>query len=247
MAPTRIVVLIGAALVGLVTFAVSAFTLYNLGARAIPEPLSAGLPIALDVVGAVGAVAWITDRDLKVKAWGRGMALGALIGTLGGNGLEAAIAAGRIEVTLEMIVAIGAIIPLALWSVVHLIALMTSAKPSRQSKKSALDGRKETRESDLPSAPQPAPRASSSSLRGAPGVPGTEIAESSVTESDQPRRGSSREEIAAFMRAWRAAHAPEPGEAQLAYAQRENDAVRARYDVSRPTLTRARRLSREAS
>lgn len=135
---TRAAVYTGAALVGAATAVTSAVSLYRLAQYcAIDGWLAAALPIALDAGAVVGALAWITERG-QVRVWGRGIAVGALVASLLGNGLEHAVAAGLLRPTLPLILVVGAAIPAALWACVHLAALM-STKPSpgrvRSSKK----------------------------------------------------------------------------------------------------------------
>jgi hypothetical protein len=121
---TRHLVLIGAILVGVSTAATSAVSLYSLAmACGIPRILAAALPIALDAGAAVATLLWITERN-EVRAWGRGIAVTALVGTLAGNGLAHAVDKQVIHVGLPLILIVGACIPAMLGSTVHLAALM---------------------------------------------------------------------------------------------------------------------------
>jgi hypothetical protein len=121
---TRHLVLIGAILVGVSTAATSAVSLYSLAmACGIPRILAAALPIALDAGAAVATLLWITERN-EVRAWGRGIAVTALVGTLAGNGLAHAVDKQAIHVGLPLILIVGACIPAMLGSTVHLAALM---------------------------------------------------------------------------------------------------------------------------
>lgn len=123
---TRRVVLAGAGLVGLSTAATSAVSLYELAARCgIPEPFAAALPIALDAGAAVAALVWITERD-GLRRWGRAVAVAALAGTIVGNGVQHALAAGLLAATLPLVLAVGAAIPAMLWCIAHLLAMMTA-------------------------------------------------------------------------------------------------------------------------
>lgn len=124
----RHLVLAGAVLVAAVTAAVSSVSLYELAVLCgIPDEwgLPAALPIALDVGATVAALVWITEKDRELRAWGRWIALSALAGTVAGNAVTHAIAAGLLEVTLPLVLAVGAVIPAMLFCVVHLCALMT--------------------------------------------------------------------------------------------------------------------------
>lgn len=241
----RNIALAGAGLIGAGTFAVSAVTLYTLGGRAIaPVELGAALPLSLDVVGALGAWAWITDTDPKVRRWGQALALAALAGTLVGNGLEAAIHTGYIPVTLPLVLAIGATIPLALWSVVHLVALMVGGKGVGQSRSKGVDGRKSTGETGAAASTAPRPDRPRQTPR---------VGAGSGSKDEVRDQRNSRAKVAQFMVAWRAENPQGADEAQQAYSQRENDAVRAQAArdpenfpaVGRATLNRARTLSRE--
>lgn len=140
----RHIVIGGGAIVGVATFAVSSVSLYALAVECgIPEPLAAGLPIALDVGAIVGALAWITERDERRK-WGRVLAVGALALSLAGNGLAHAIAIDLVRVSLPLVLAVGASIPLVLFGVIHLAALMAKepavamkSKPAPKKQKAA--------------------------------------------------------------------------------------------------------------
>lgn len=124
MPGTRHLVLAGAGLVGAATAATSAASLFELAQSCgIPGPLAAALPIALDAGAAVAALVWITEQG-ELRAWGRGVAVTALVATLAGNGLAHAITSGLVAVTLPLVLAVGACIPGMLFAVVHLAALM---------------------------------------------------------------------------------------------------------------------------
>lgn len=134
---TRHLVLAGSGLVGASTAATSAVSLYDLAVLCgIPEPLSAALPIALDAGAAVAALVWITERG-ELRAWGRGVALAALVATLTGNGVSHAVASGLVAVTLPLVLVVGSCIPAMLFACVHLAALMAktpTAAPARRAK-----------------------------------------------------------------------------------------------------------------
>jgi hypothetical protein len=122
-------VFVGAGLVGIATAATSAVSLYNLAARCgIPEPLSAALPVALDVGAAVAALVWVTQEG-KAREWGIGIALSALIATVAGNGIEHAISTGFLELTLWLVITVGSCIPAMLFATIHLLALMATEQP----------------------------------------------------------------------------------------------------------------------
>jgi hypothetical protein len=122
---SRAIIFSGAGLVGAATAATSAVSLYQLAeVCGIPWVLPAALPIAMDVGAAVGAIAWITQSG-AIRAWGRGIAIAALIGTLAGNAVQHAIASGLLAVDLGLVLSVGASFPATLWAVFHLTALMT--------------------------------------------------------------------------------------------------------------------------
>lgn len=123
-------------LVGFATAAVSTVSLYRLAVDcSFDWWLAPALPIALDAGATVGALAWITERG-PARAWGRTIAVAALIESLAGNGIQHAIEAQKMRPTLALVLAVGATIPATLWAVIHLAALMsTKAPPARRSRK----------------------------------------------------------------------------------------------------------------
>src|SRR5690606_33181031 len=95
--------------------------------------LPAGLPIALDVGAGVGALAWITEKPgAEARKWGRTLALAALALSLAGNGVAHGIGMGLVAVNLPLVLAVGGSIPLVLFGVIHLAALM--ARPAGAAK-----------------------------------------------------------------------------------------------------------------
>jgi hypothetical protein len=128
---TRHIVFAGTGLVGAAAATTSALSLYELAATCgIPEPYSAALPIALDVGAAVASLAWITETG-TVRTWARFVAVAALAGTVAGNGVQHAITAGLLPVSLLLVLLVGASIPAMLFAAVHLAALMM--KPASRS------------------------------------------------------------------------------------------------------------------
>jgi hypothetical protein len=175
---TRSLVLSGAALVGAATAATSSVSLYQLAELCgIPPILSAALPIALDAGAGVAALVWITEQGER-RSWGRGIAVGALVASLGGNGVQHAIVSGLLPVTLPLVLVVGGCIPAMLWAVAHLAALMarddTPAKPRVERAP-----RKPT--TKLPATPPVVPTAP------------TELA--GVVDLGKPTRGGSRREL----------------------------------------------------
>jgi hypothetical protein len=132
------IVLIGAGIIGVATAAVSSVTLYSLAVHIKIEDLHylpSALPISLDMGAAVSALVWITsNKGSELRKWARGMALGSLAATVVGNALEHAIAGGFIGVSLWITVAVGSLIPLALFCTLHLIALMFHPEASKAKK-----------------------------------------------------------------------------------------------------------------
>lgn len=130
----RHVVLVGAGFVGAAAAATSAVSLYDLARNCgIPPYLAAALPIALDAGAAVGALAWISQKDAP-RAWGRWVAVAGLLATIAGNAVEHALTIGLMQVTLWLVLFVGAAIPAMLWAVVHLAALMTTTPPAQKSR-----------------------------------------------------------------------------------------------------------------
>lgn len=127
---TRQLVLTGATLVGAATAATSATSLYELAVLCgIPDVLAAALPIALDAGAGVAALVWIAEHGER-RAWGRGVAIAALAATLAGNGVQHAITSGLLQVTLPLVLVVGACIPAMLFCCVHLAALMARPAPT---------------------------------------------------------------------------------------------------------------------
>lgn len=128
---TRHIVFVGTGLVGAAAATTSALSLYELAAACgIPAPYSAALPIALDAGAAVASLAWITEAG-TVRTWARVVAVAALAGTVAGNGVQHAITAGLLPVSLLLVLLVGASIPAMLFAAVHLAALMM--KPASRS------------------------------------------------------------------------------------------------------------------
>lgn len=135
MPSPRHIVLAGIAVVGVATMATSSVSLYRLGVgTGIGDYLAAALPVALDVGGAVAALAWLTETG-RARTWGRVTALCALAGSLAGNGLEHALALGMVTPTLLLVLLVGSSIPAMLFAVIHLAALM--ARPDTSSDESS--------------------------------------------------------------------------------------------------------------
>lgn len=149
----RAVVLGGAGVVGLATATVSSVSLYQLAqACAIKGPLAAGLPVAVDAAGVVGAVSWVTQQG-PARRWGQGIAVFALALTVAANGASHAISAGLLPVSLWLVLCVGATIPASLWATTHLSALVLASGPPRRSDRKASRSRTSPRVTD---APQPA-------------------------------------------------------------------------------------------
>lgn len=140
MTQTRHLVLGGAGIVGVATAATSAYSLFKLAQLCgIPGPLAAALPIALDASAAVAALVWITEKN-DLRRWGRAIAIAALGGSLAGNGVQHALTAGLLPLSLPLVLAVGATIPASLWATVHLAAMTvqpSAAPPTHRVKRPA--------------------------------------------------------------------------------------------------------------
>jgi hypothetical protein len=213
MVCTRHAVFTGAGLVGLATAATSAVSLYRLAEQCAIDPwLAASLPIALDAGAAVGALAWITERG-PARAWGRGIAVGSLVASLAGNGIQHAVTAHLLHPNLMMVLAVGATIPGSLWAVVHLAALMTRAAPARV-KSPEKRGVRTPAPSTTPAPAGPAPTTADAAPR-----------------SIQAERTATAERVA-----WLLDQPPAP-------FSEEVSALRQQFDVSASTAKRIRRAA----
>jgi hypothetical protein len=112
--------------VGVTVLAVSAYYLHKLAvAVKMPVQLAWTLPVALDVDAAFGTVCWmIAEDDGEARRFGRGFALSCLFGTLVGNGLAHLLDFHVIVVDPWLAVGTGAVYPVLLFAIVHLVLLL---------------------------------------------------------------------------------------------------------------------------
>lgn len=112
------------AVVGVTVLAVSAYYLWRLADLAgMPAQLAWTLPVALDA-GAVGAtVCWVAAPG-RARAWGQGIAVGALAATVTGNVLAHLIEFGMMPVTPALVIGLGGVYPAVLWLLVHLALVL---------------------------------------------------------------------------------------------------------------------------
>lgn len=226
MNASRAIIFGGAGLVGAATAATSAVSLYQLAeVCGIPWVLPAALPIAMDVGAAVGAIAWITQSG-QIRAWGRGIAIAALIGTLAGNAVQHAIASNLLHVDLGLVLAVGASFPATLWAVFHLTALMTQR--DRKKKADSTPKQRAPRTVTVNSSPEPATNISAES-------PTPEV-------GDLASRQSGRAEMVAFFVEWSKQNPDSsPEEENAAIKCRASELGRS---ISDPTVRRVKRDAR---
>ncbi len=116
--------------VGATVLLVSAYYLLRLAVLVhMPGWLAWSLPVALDAGAAGATLCWVSARGATARAWGRALALGALVASLAGNALSHLIEADLIRVTPLLVILIGAVYPAMLWAMVHL-ALVLRAEHS---------------------------------------------------------------------------------------------------------------------
>lgn len=117
----------GTALVAGTTILVSGMWLTQLAHHiGIGGPLALSLPITVDAGGAVGTILWVTGPTDAARTWGRGVAVGALAASVGGNILAHLIGLGMLAVSWQLVVGVSALYPLMLWLMVHLLVLSRS-------------------------------------------------------------------------------------------------------------------------
>ncbi len=115
--------------VGATVLAVSAYYLWLLALQVgMPRWLAWSLPVTLDA-GATGAtLCWLGARGATARTWGRGLALGALLGSVAGNALSHLIEAGLVVVTPALVIAIAVVYPAMLFVMVHLVLVMRAER-----------------------------------------------------------------------------------------------------------------------
>lgn len=112
---------IGTAAVAAVVLAVSAVRLVALAESChIDTTLSWTLPVALDVGGGVATIIW-TKNGGPAAMWGMCIALLSLAESLAGNILSDLIQANLLAVTPQLIIGVGAVYPITLFLMIHLL------------------------------------------------------------------------------------------------------------------------------
>jgi hypothetical protein len=123
---------IGTGVVAAVVLAVSAVQLVVVAELCHITPnLSWTLPVALDIGGAVATVVW-TKSTGHARMWGMAIALFSLLESLTGNVLSDLLQAHLIDVTPWLIIGIGAVYPINLFLMIHL--LVVSSGGAKQAK-----------------------------------------------------------------------------------------------------------------
>ncbi len=117
------------AVVGATVLLVSAYYLWQLALLVhMPVWLAWTLPVALDAGAAGATVCWVGATG-AARAWGRGIALSALAGTVAGNALSHLIGFGVVKVGPLLVIVIGAVYPAVLWAMVHLALMLRAEQP----------------------------------------------------------------------------------------------------------------------
>lgn len=112
---------IGTAAVAAVVLTVSAVRLVALAELChIDSTLSWTLPVALDVGGGVATIIWTKNGGNAAK-WGMYIALLSLAESLAGNVLSDLIQANLLAVTPQLIIGVGAVYPITLFLMIHLL------------------------------------------------------------------------------------------------------------------------------
>jgi hypothetical protein len=123
---------IGTAAVAAVVLAVSAVRLVVLGEQVgTPEVLRWTLPVALDLGGVVATVVW-TKSVGPASKWGMTIALLSLAESLAGNILSDLIDARLLPVTPLLVIGVGAVYPITLFLMIHLLVVSSGAKQARR-------------------------------------------------------------------------------------------------------------------
>jgi hypothetical protein len=118
----------GTAAVAAVVLAVSAVRLVVLGEQVgTPAELRWTLPVALDVGGVVATVVWTKSTGTAAK-WGAVIALLSLAESLAGNILSDLIDARLLPVTPVLVIGVGAVYPITLFLMIHLLVVSSGSK-----------------------------------------------------------------------------------------------------------------------
>lgn len=88
--------------------------------------LGFSVPVSLDVAGGIAAIVWVKGATREARLWGAGIAVGTLLGSLGGNILAHLIEAKWITVNPWLVIAVGSIPPIMLFLSIHLLIVFSN-------------------------------------------------------------------------------------------------------------------------
>jgi hypothetical protein len=146
---------VGTAAVAAVVLAVSAVRLVALAEQChIDSTLSWTLPVALDVGGGVATIVW-TKATGSASQWGMLIALLSLAESLAGNILSDLIQAGLLEVTPLLIIGVGAVYPITLFLMIHLLVQSGGKQRAARAVRTEPKRADATRELIKPETPKP--------------------------------------------------------------------------------------------
>jgi hypothetical protein len=145
---------IGTAAVAAVVLAVSAVRLVALAESChIDTTLSWTLPVALDVGGGVATIIW-TKNSGPAATWGMCIALLSLAESLAGNILSDLIQADLLAVTPQLIIGVGAVYPITLFLMIHLLVQsggkQRAARPAVRPEPKRAETTREPAKADIP-------------------------------------------------------------------------------------------------
>jgi len=120
----------GVGIVAVYCVGVSGYWLVKLaGFCSMHNVLGFSVPVSLDVAGGIAALVWVKGSTKEARMWGAAIAVGTLLGSLGGNILAHLIEAGIVKVTPWLIIGVGSIPPIMLFLAIHLL-IVSSNRPA---------------------------------------------------------------------------------------------------------------------
>lgn len=125
----RIVLFVLLAVVAAAAAVLSFAALEALGRACGFGELSFLLPVVLDAGACAGTVSWLSSPPGVARLFGRRLALVLLASSVAGNGIGHFLAAYRLPVPWLLLVAVSALAPMVLASVVHLAVVSAQDEP----------------------------------------------------------------------------------------------------------------------
>ncbi|WP_176440048.1 DUF2637 domain-containing protein [Haloechinothrix alba] len=129
---------VGIAVIALSAIAASAEALYSLALRTgYGTWTAASLPVALDVMAAVAALAWLAPvAARRCRGYARGLCLVAVALAIAGNAGHKSMALYAVDTPWPVVVSVAAIPPAALAAAVHLAVLLAADADHREAQDS---------------------------------------------------------------------------------------------------------------